>query len=203
MVKSNVTSKSGHFKIIGCISWRTELPYGFLKTMQVIEMPEKIIFQHLNPVPLLSVSTSQDPQIDNPSTSNAILRNSAAFRWPAGLTSLLPPLLGLWYYSLLWQATKDWTNHSFVWKKNKTKQKNNLLSKCCCTFTLFCFDSVFEFYDDDYYCSSVVLYFLLCWNSDLLYVWLQFGSVFCLGFKRIYDFSVTHSSRKNSRTTFQ
>lgn len=38
-----------------------------------------------------------DPQIDGPSTSNAILRNSAASRRPAGLVSLLPPLLWLWY----------------------------------------------------------------------------------------------------------
>nr|XP_046257574.1 GDNF family receptor alpha-1a isoform X2 [Scatophagus argus] len=42
-----------------------------------------------------------DPQIDGPSTSNAILRNAAVSRWPAGLASLLPPLLWLWYCSLL------------------------------------------------------------------------------------------------------
>ncbi|XP_042358359.1 GDNF family receptor alpha-1a [Plectropomus leopardus] len=36
-----------------------------------------------------------DPQIDGPSTSNAILRNSAVSRRPAGLASLLPPLLWL------------------------------------------------------------------------------------------------------------
>uniref|UniRef100_A0A3Q1GAU3 GDNF family receptor alpha-1 n=1 Tax=Acanthochromis polyacanthus TaxID=80966 RepID=A0A3Q1GAU3_9TELE len=41
-----------------------------------------------------------DPQIDGPSTSNAILRNWAASRRPAGLASLLPPLLWLWYCSL-------------------------------------------------------------------------------------------------------
>ncbi|XP_004553597.1 GDNF family receptor alpha-1a isoform X2 [Maylandia zebra] len=41
-----------------------------------------------------------DPQIDGPSTSNAILRNSAASRWPEGLASLLPPLFWLWYCSL-------------------------------------------------------------------------------------------------------
>ncbi|XP_008279231.1 GDNF family receptor alpha-1a isoform X2 [Stegastes partitus] len=41
-----------------------------------------------------------DPQIDGPSTSNAILRNGAASRRPAGLASLLPPLLWLWYCSL-------------------------------------------------------------------------------------------------------
>ncbi|KAF3841718.1 hypothetical protein F7725_023669 [Dissostichus mawsoni] len=39
-----------------------------------------------------------DPQIDNPSTSNAILRNSAVSRWDAA--SLLPPLVTLWYCSL-------------------------------------------------------------------------------------------------------
>ncbi|XP_063731102.1 GDNF family receptor alpha-1a isoform X2 [Eleginops maclovinus] len=39
-----------------------------------------------------------DPQIDNPSTSNAILRNSAVSR--RGASSLLPPLLMLWYCSL-------------------------------------------------------------------------------------------------------
>ncbi|KAL7384213.1 hypothetical protein ABVT39_026568 [Epinephelus coioides] len=42
-----------------------------------------------------------DPQIDGPSTSNAILRNSAVSRRPAGLASLLPPLLWLCYCSLL------------------------------------------------------------------------------------------------------
>ncbi|XP_044069696.1 GDNF family receptor alpha-1a isoform X2 [Siniperca chuatsi] len=42
-----------------------------------------------------------DPQIDGPSTSNTILRNSAVSRRPAGLASLLPPLLWLWYCSLL------------------------------------------------------------------------------------------------------
>lgn len=42
-----------------------------------------------------------DPQIDGPSTSNAILRDSAVSRRPAGLASLLPPLLLLWYCSLL------------------------------------------------------------------------------------------------------
>lgn len=41
-----------------------------------------------------------DPQIDGPSTSNAILRNSAASRRPEGLASLLPPLFWLWYCSL-------------------------------------------------------------------------------------------------------
>uniref|UniRef100_A0A8C5E858 GDNF family receptor alpha n=1 Tax=Gouania willdenowi TaxID=441366 RepID=A0A8C5E858_GOUWI len=40
-----------------------------------------------------------DPQIDGPSTSNAILRNSAASRWP--MSSLLPPLLWLWYCSMV------------------------------------------------------------------------------------------------------
>ncbi|XP_018516383.1 LOW QUALITY PROTEIN: GDNF family receptor alpha-1a [Lates calcarifer] len=42
-----------------------------------------------------------DPQIDGPSTSNAILRNSAVSRRHAGLASLLPPLLWLSYCSLL------------------------------------------------------------------------------------------------------
>ncbi|XP_033501486.1 GDNF family receptor alpha-1a isoform X2 [Epinephelus lanceolatus] len=42
-----------------------------------------------------------DPQIDGPSTSNAILKNSAVSRRPAGLASLLPPLLWLCYCSLL------------------------------------------------------------------------------------------------------
>lgn len=42
-----------------------------------------------------------DPQIDGPSTSNAILRDSAVSRRPAGLASLLPPLLLLWYCNLL------------------------------------------------------------------------------------------------------
>ncbi|KAI3363478.1 hypothetical protein L3Q82_012095 [Scortum barcoo] len=42
-----------------------------------------------------------DPQIDGPSTSNAILRNAAVSRWRAGLASLLPPLLWLCYCSLL------------------------------------------------------------------------------------------------------
>uniref|UniRef100_UPI0037E8F907 GDNF family receptor alpha-1a isoform X2 n=1 Tax=Semicossyphus pulcher TaxID=241346 RepID=UPI0037E8F907 len=42
-----------------------------------------------------------DPQIDGPSTSNAILRDSAVSRRPAGLASLLPPLLLLWYCGLL------------------------------------------------------------------------------------------------------
>ncbi|KAM8739120.1 GDNF family receptor alpha-1a isoform X4 [Acanthopagrus latus] len=41
-----------------------------------------------------------DPQIDGPSTSNAILKNSAVSRRPAGPASLLPPLLLLWYCSL-------------------------------------------------------------------------------------------------------
>ncbi|XP_060896380.1 GDNF family receptor alpha-1a isoform X2 [Labrus mixtus] len=41
-----------------------------------------------------------DPQIDGPSTSNAILRDSAVSRRPAGLASLLPPLLWLWYCSM-------------------------------------------------------------------------------------------------------
>ncbi|XP_075899104.1 GDNF family receptor alpha-1a isoform X2 [Nelusetta ayraudi] len=41
-----------------------------------------------------------DPQIDAPGTSNAILRDSAVSRRPAGLASLLPPLLWLWYCSL-------------------------------------------------------------------------------------------------------
>ncbi|XP_028459576.1 GDNF family receptor alpha-1 isoform X1 [Perca flavescens] len=39
-----------------------------------------------------------DTQIDGSSTSNTILRNSAVSRRPAGLASLLPPLLWLWYY---------------------------------------------------------------------------------------------------------
>ncbi|XP_074503425.1 GDNF family receptor alpha-1a isoform X3 [Sebastes fasciatus] len=43
-----------------------------------------------------------DPLIDGQSTSNAILRNSAAVsRRPAGLASMLPPLLWLWYCSPL------------------------------------------------------------------------------------------------------
>ncbi|XP_070696943.1 GDNF family receptor alpha-1a isoform X2 [Pempheris klunzingeri] len=42
-----------------------------------------------------------DPQLDGPSTSNAILRNSAVSRRSAGVASLLPPLLWLWYCSLL------------------------------------------------------------------------------------------------------
>ncbi|TNM99424.1 hypothetical protein fugu_012457 [Takifugu bimaculatus] len=41
-----------------------------------------------------------DPQIDNPSSSNAILRNSAVSRRSTFLPSLLPPLLGLWYCRL-------------------------------------------------------------------------------------------------------
>ncbi|XP_030012024.1 GDNF family receptor alpha-1a isoform X2 [Sphaeramia orbicularis] len=41
-----------------------------------------------------------DPQIDGPSTSNAILRNSAVSRRPAAAASLLPPLLWLWYCTL-------------------------------------------------------------------------------------------------------
>ncbi|XP_047459793.1 GDNF family receptor alpha-1a isoform X3 [Mugil cephalus] len=41
-----------------------------------------------------------DPQIDDPSASNAILRNSATSRRPSGLASLLPPLLWMWYCSL-------------------------------------------------------------------------------------------------------
>ncbi|XP_071386972.1 GDNF family receptor alpha-1-like [Centroberyx affinis] len=42
-----------------------------------------------------------DPQIDGPSTSNVIPRNSAVPRWPpGGLVSLLPPLLWLWYCDL-------------------------------------------------------------------------------------------------------
>ncbi|XP_030298003.1 GDNF family receptor alpha-1a isoform X3 [Sparus aurata] len=41
-----------------------------------------------------------DPQIDGPSTSNAILKNSAVSRRPAGPASLLPPLLLLWYCSV-------------------------------------------------------------------------------------------------------
>lgn len=39
-------------------------------------------------------------QINDPSTSNAILRDSAVSRRPAGLASLLPPLLWLWYCSM-------------------------------------------------------------------------------------------------------
>lgn len=46
----------------------------------------------------VSSSVCQDPQIDNPSSSNAILRNSAASRWSTALTSLLPSLL--WYCNL-------------------------------------------------------------------------------------------------------
>ncbi|XP_031171809.2 GDNF family receptor alpha-1a isoform X1 [Sander lucioperca] len=42
-----------------------------------------------------------DTQVDGPSTSNAILRNSAVSRRPASLASLLPPLLWLWYCGLL------------------------------------------------------------------------------------------------------
>ncbi|XP_061693791.1 GDNF family receptor alpha-1a isoform X2 [Syngnathoides biaculeatus] len=38
-----------------------------------------------------------DPQMDGPSTSNAIVKNSSACRRPAGATRLLPPLLWLWY----------------------------------------------------------------------------------------------------------
>ncbi|XP_049591317.1 GDNF family receptor alpha-1a isoform X2 [Syngnathus scovelli] len=38
-----------------------------------------------------------DPQLDGPSTSNAIVRNSCAGRWPSVATPLLPPLLWLWY----------------------------------------------------------------------------------------------------------
>ncbi|XP_030604198.1 GDNF family receptor alpha-1a isoform X2 [Archocentrus centrarchus] len=41
-----------------------------------------------------------DPQIDGPSTSNSILRNSASSRRPEGPASVLPPLLWLWYCSL-------------------------------------------------------------------------------------------------------
>ncbi|TMS04484.1 GDNF family receptor alpha-1a isoform X2 [Larimichthys crocea] len=42
-----------------------------------------------------------DPQIDGPSTSNAILRDSAVSRRPAGLASLLPLMPWLCYCSLL------------------------------------------------------------------------------------------------------
>lgn len=42
-----------------------------------------------------------DPQIDGPSSSNDIPRNSAVSRRPAGLASLLPPLLWLWYCGLV------------------------------------------------------------------------------------------------------
>ncbi|XP_068424002.1 GDNF family receptor alpha-1a [Clinocottus analis] len=42
-----------------------------------------------------------NPQIDGQSTSNAIVRNSAVSRRPAGPASLLPPLLWLWYCSPL------------------------------------------------------------------------------------------------------
>ncbi|KAG7511446.1 GDNF family receptor alpha-1-like [Solea senegalensis] len=42
----------------------------------------------------------QDPQIDSPSTSNAIVKNSSPSRQPAGLASLLLPLVWLWYCSL-------------------------------------------------------------------------------------------------------
>ncbi|XP_077468827.1 GDNF family receptor alpha-1-like isoform X1 [Stigmatopora argus] len=38
-----------------------------------------------------------DPQMDGPSTSNAIVRNSSAGRRPPSPASLLPPLLFLWY----------------------------------------------------------------------------------------------------------
>ncbi|XP_061600720.1 GDNF family receptor alpha-1a isoform X2 [Cololabis saira] len=41
-----------------------------------------------------------DPQVHGPSTSNAIPRNSASPRRPAGLASLLPPLVWLWYCRL-------------------------------------------------------------------------------------------------------
>uniref|UniRef100_A0A672GLE4 GDNF family receptor alpha n=2 Tax=Salarias fasciatus TaxID=181472 RepID=A0A672GLE4_SALFA len=41
-----------------------------------------------------------DPLIDGPSTSNAILRNWAGSRRPGAVSSLLPPLLWLWYCSL-------------------------------------------------------------------------------------------------------
>nr|XP_043902391.1 GDNF family receptor alpha-1a isoform X2 [Solea senegalensis] len=41
-----------------------------------------------------------DPQIDSPSTSNAIVKNSSPSRQPAGLASLLLPLVWLWYCSL-------------------------------------------------------------------------------------------------------
>ncbi|XP_019943134.1 GDNF family receptor alpha-1a isoform X3 [Paralichthys olivaceus] len=41
-----------------------------------------------------------NPQIDSPGTSNAILKDSASSRRPGALTSLLPPLLWLWYCSL-------------------------------------------------------------------------------------------------------
>ncbi|KAM9726326.1 LOW QUALITY PROTEIN: GDNF family receptor alpha-1a [Menidia menidia] len=43
------------------------------------------------------VSDPHNPPIDDPSTSNAILSNSAASRGPLGPGSLLPPLLWLWY----------------------------------------------------------------------------------------------------------
>ncbi|XP_072246636.1 GDNF family receptor alpha-1a isoform X2 [Leuresthes tenuis] len=49
---------------------------------------------------VLCVSDPQNPQIDDPSTSNAILSNSAASTWAVGLTRLLPLLLWLWYCSL-------------------------------------------------------------------------------------------------------
>ncbi|XP_037128041.1 GDNF family receptor alpha-1a isoform X1 [Syngnathus acus] len=38
-----------------------------------------------------------DPQLDGPSTSNAIVRNSCVGRRPSVATPLLPPLLWLWY----------------------------------------------------------------------------------------------------------
>ncbi|XP_024152467.1 GDNF family receptor alpha-1a isoform X1 [Oryzias melastigma] len=41
-----------------------------------------------------------DSQIDRPSTSNAILKDSATSRRPADLGSLLPPAVWLWYCSL-------------------------------------------------------------------------------------------------------
>ncbi|XP_057703813.1 GDNF family receptor alpha-1a isoform X3 [Corythoichthys intestinalis] len=46
-----------------------------------------------------------DPQMDGPSTSNAIVRNSSGDRRPVALTSLLPPLLLLWYCGRSFKST--------------------------------------------------------------------------------------------------
>lgn len=42
----------------------------------------------------------QDPQIDSPGTSNAIVKNLAIPRWSTDLSLLLPLVLCLWYCSL-------------------------------------------------------------------------------------------------------
>uniref|UniRef100_A0A1A7WE24 GDNF family receptor alpha n=1 Tax=Iconisemion striatum TaxID=60296 RepID=A0A1A7WE24_9TELE len=54
---------------------------------------------HSNSTVDVCSSDPQAPKVDDPSTSNAILRDSAVCRRPPGLVSLLPLLLWLWYCS--------------------------------------------------------------------------------------------------------